>query len=399
MKTDIKLPEAVALIIDRLNRAGYRADIVGGPVRDFLLGKEPHDFDITTPATPDEVKAVFSDLRIADTGIKHGTVSIIINHLSYEVTTYRIDGEYKDSRHPESVTFTDRLSEDLARRDFTVNAICYNPRDGITDLYGGREDIQRRILRAVGEPEKRFTEDALRILRGARFSATLGFEIEGGTLEAMLRTRGLLSGISAERIYSEWKKTLEGDYAYEALSGCRAIFEEVIPELGNLRLPSRERFSGAPFLPKMLSLFVLTRGEGAREAFISAADRLRVERITRNVGAQVLSAVGKYQVASLTDAGRLLSELGTECAEVLLSVEEILGASAEAKRLMSYYLKAGLPYRIRDLAVGGDDMLALGVLGKDIGDTLSLILEETVAGRLENTREAQLAFARKHREA
>ena len=168
----MRLPENVMLIIERLGARGYRADVVGGPVRDFLLGKTPSDFDLTTDALPEQIKAAFSDLRTVDTGIKHGTVSVIIGGEQYEITTYRIDGEYTDSRHPDSVTFTPDITEDLRRRDFTMNAIAYNPRAGITDPFGGREDVARGVIRAVGEPRLRFTEDALRILRGVRFRAT-----------------------------------------------------------------------------------------------------------------------------------------------------------------------------------------------------------------------------------
>ena len=185
------LPKEPLYIIEALNAKGFRADIVGGPVRDFLLGKAPDDYDVTTDATPEEVKEVFSHERVIETGIKHGTVTLVKNGANYEITTYRIDGEYKDSRHPESVSFTKRIEEDLARRDFTMNAIAYNPKDGVTDPFFGKEDIRLGIIRAVGEPELRFTEDALRILRGARFSSRLGFVVEEKTKDAMQKKKEL----------------------------------------------------------------------------------------------------------------------------------------------------------------------------------------------------------------
>ena len=225
----MKLPQNVEYILEKLEKNGYRADIVGGPVRDFLLGKIPDDYDITTSASPEETKLVFSDLRTVDTGIKHGTVSIILDGEQYEVTTYRIDGEYKDSRHPETVTFTRNIEEDLRRRDFTMNAIAYSPRHGITDPYGGREDTAAGIIRAVGEPRLRFTEDALRILRGVRFAATLGFEVEKDTGCAMLETRHLLKNVSVERIYVELKKMISGKYSYDVLSCFSDIILDVIP--------------------------------------------------------------------------------------------------------------------------------------------------------------------------
>ena len=181
MQKKMNLPKEAEYIISRLNSFGYRADVVGGCVRDSMLGKQPSDYDITTNASPKEMKAVFSDLKTVETGIKHGTLTVIINSKTYEVTTYRVDGEYRDNRHPVSVVFTDRLSEDLSRRDFTVNAMCYSHEHGYTDLYGGREDLENKLIRAVGDPVKRFNEDALRILRALRFASTLGFSIEPET--------------------------------------------------------------------------------------------------------------------------------------------------------------------------------------------------------------------------
>ena len=174
----IDIPENAAVILGRLTAAGYEAYIVGGCVRDSLLGREPKDWDITTSARPQEVKALFD--RTIDTGIAHGTVTVMIDHEGYEVTTYRIDGEYEDCRHPKSVQFTNQLVEDLKRRDFTINAMAYNPETGVVDAFDGIGDLKRRVIRCVGIPEDRFDEDALRILRAVRFSAQLGFEIEIG---------------------------------------------------------------------------------------------------------------------------------------------------------------------------------------------------------------------------
>ena len=182
----MRLPENVNYIISRLREYGYRADVVGGPVRDFLLGKVPSDYDLTTDATPDKVKEIFNSHRTVDVGIQHGTVALILDGEQYEITTYRVDGEYSDSRHPDSVAFTVDIAEDLRRRDFTMNAIAYNPTDGITDPYGGEEDVRARLIRAVGDPVTRFTEDALRILRGARFASVLGFTVDEETASAIL---------------------------------------------------------------------------------------------------------------------------------------------------------------------------------------------------------------------
>lgn len=205
----IKLPQAVNNIILKLNEHGHEAFAVGGCVRDSLLGREPADWDITTDASPLEVKAIFP--RTFDTGIEHGTVTVLINHVGYEVTTYRVDGDYLDSRHPSEVTFTRNLSEDLKRRDFTINAFAYNDSRGVVDEFHGIEDLQNGIIKCVGEPRERFKEDALRMLRAVRFAAQLGFEIEDETRNAIKELAPTIANISAERIRVEMLKLIESD--------------------------------------------------------------------------------------------------------------------------------------------------------------------------------------------
>ena len=206
---NMKLPEEVKCIIELLNRRGHEAYAVGGAVRDTLLGRKPEDWDITTSALPDEIKSIFN--RTVDTGIEHGTVTVLMKGKGFEVTTYRIDGEYLDSRHPKDIKFTRNLSEDLLRRDFTINAMAYNDRDGLVDEYGGKEDLKDGIIRCVGDPVKRFEEDALRMLRAVRFSAQLGFDIHPDTKEAIAKLAPTIKNISAERIRDELLKLIESD--------------------------------------------------------------------------------------------------------------------------------------------------------------------------------------------
>lgn len=202
----INMPKAVKEIIATLQQNNFEAYAVGGCVRDSILGREPNDWDITTSAAPEEVKALFR--RTIDTGIEHGTVTVMVDKVGYEVTTYRIDGKYEDGRHPTEVTFTRNLKEDLLRRDFTINAMAYNDTEGLVDVFGGMEDIRRKVIRCVGDPRARFTEDALRLLRAVRFAAQLGYTIEEETRKAMKEIAGNLSKISAERIQVELVKTL-----------------------------------------------------------------------------------------------------------------------------------------------------------------------------------------------
>lgn len=206
----IKLPEKVEYIIHTLEEAGYEAYAVGGCVRDSLLGREPDDWDITTSARPQQVKAVFP--RTIDTGIQHGTVTVMMGKEGFEVTTYRIDGEYEDSRHPKEVIFTANLIEDLKRRDFTINAFAYNDRSGIVDAFDGMEDLENGIIRCVGDAKERFTEDALRMMRAVRFSAQLGYDIEEKTKEAITLLAPNLKNISAERIQVELVKLLQSPH-------------------------------------------------------------------------------------------------------------------------------------------------------------------------------------------
>lgn len=200
-KQTIILPEAVAYIIHTIETYGHEAYAVGGCVRDSVLGRIPNDWDITTSALPTEIKAIFP--RTVDTGIRHGTVTVMMNHVGYEVTTYRIDGIYEDSRHPKEVFFTSNLVEDLKRRDFTINAMAYSDRDGIVDVFGGMKDLERGIIQAVGDPMERFTEDALRMMRAVRFAAQLGYRIEDATKQAVRNLAQRLSNISVERIQTE----------------------------------------------------------------------------------------------------------------------------------------------------------------------------------------------------
>lgn len=227
----MQIPQNILYILDRLEQAGHEAYIVGGCVRDSLMGAQPHDFDITTSALPEETMRVFSDLKVIETGLKHGTVTVLYKNEPIEITTYRIDGDYADGRHPDEVRFTRSLAEDVARRDFTMNGIAYSPKRGLFDLYEGAEDIRKGVIRCIGDPDKRFGEDALRIMRALRFSAVLGFDIEKVTADSLRRNRALLKQVSGERIIEELKKLLCGGRAGDVLRSYPEVFAEIIPEL------------------------------------------------------------------------------------------------------------------------------------------------------------------------
>ena len=231
----IILPEAVKKIINVLQSAGYEAWAVGGCVRDSILHREPDDWDITTSARPEQVKVLFH--RTVDTGIQHGTVTVLMDRVGYEVTTYRIDGEYEDSRHPKEVTFTASLQEDLRRRDFTINAMAYNEEAGLVDIFGGIEDISKKVIRCVGDAKERFTEDALRMMRAVRFATQLGFFIDPDTFDAIIRNRERISIISKERIVDELNKIVlspKPSIGFDLLDKC-GLLPLIFPELCALK--------------------------------------------------------------------------------------------------------------------------------------------------------------------
>ena len=227
----IKIPDQVNRAIEILNKNGHSAYVVGGAVRDSLMKKDAHDWDITTSALPEQTKKAFEGFRIIETGIKHGTVTVIIDGTDLEITTYRIESGYSDNRHPDSVDFTDRVEDDLARRDFTVNAIAYSPQSGFADPFDGRDDIKRKIIRCVGEADRRFGEDALRILRALRFSSVLGFDIDSETADSIHRNYRLLKNISVERIFVELSKLLCGKDAGRILRDYEDVIFFILPEL------------------------------------------------------------------------------------------------------------------------------------------------------------------------
>ena len=241
MKRDIILPNKIISLIDRLYRGGYRGYAVGGCVRDMLMGKEPHDFDITTDAFPSETCECFADCEVILTGLKHGTVTVVYEGENIEITTFRADGEYLDNRHPSEVTFVRNIADDLSRRDFTVNAMAYNPAIGLVDMFDGISDIEKKIIRCVGVPDERFNEDGLRILRALRFASVLGFEIEENTAESLVRNRKLLHNISVERIYAEFTKLLLGEGAVKMMRDFYSVISEIFGEIPTENINAVER--------------------------------------------------------------------------------------------------------------------------------------------------------------
>ncbi len=380
---ELAIPAAVTAVLDRLEEAGFEAYLVGGCVRDFLRGTAPHDYDVTTSALPEEMKRVFSGWRTVETGLRHGTLTVLSSGLPVEVTTYRVDGEYTDRRRPDSVTFTPSLTEDLARRDLTVNAMAYSPRRGIVDPFGGREDLEGRCLRAVGDPERRFTEDALRILRTLRFAATLDFSIEEGTAAAVRAMAPTARLVAAERIREELFRLFLGKGALRILRDYREAVSEVLPEATPL--------SGLDALPESLPVrlaaLLFPAGPSAAEA---ALLRLKSDRATTDAAV----ALCRLAVAELSSDRAALCRCLRKEGEAILRdafrLRAVLGHDdGAAERELTAILATGFPYRLSDLAIGGRELKALGIpAGPRLGEILEVLYGEVIAGSLENKAEA-----------
>lgn len=387
MEEKMFLPKKVEYLMSRLASAGYRADAVGGCVRDSLLGRVPGDYDITTSATPNEMKRVFSDLKTLETGIKHGTLTVILDSEPYEITTYRIDGEYSDNRRPNSVEFTDVLSEDLSRRDFTINAMCYSHAHGYTDLFGGRKDLESKLIRAVGDPARRFNEDALRIMRALRFSSTLGFEIEKETSDAIFKTAHLLKNIAKERIYAEWTKLIGGMGALGVIERYSSVISVAIPEILAITSLSKSGFESSRAEIRELMLFASVYGENSAESFYSAMTRLKCDNKHKDYGYSVL----KNYKAKTTDSvsqNILLIKTGIEVARGVIELKIALGLSdSQELEILDSLIENGACYRISDLKINGNDIRSLGLSGKRIGETLEGLLYSVAEGKIENCRD------------
>ena len=386
MGIEMRVPADAEQIIEKLNEHGFEAYVVGGCVRDSLLGKEPEDWDITTSAKPEEVKAIFS--RTIDTGIQHGTVTVMLNRQGYEVTTYRVDGEYEDGRHPKSVDFTTSLLEDLKRRDFTINAMAYNGREGLVDAFGGMEDLENRVIRCVGSAVNRFTEDALRILRAVRFSAQLDFRIEDETYEAISLIAPNLEKVSKERIATELTKLLLSGHPekMKRVSDTGAsryisepFFKAAVLSKGELRplgcLPAVKYMRWAGFL--------------RREQGETAADILRDLKMDCDTMDRVKILVSRWRTpiaAEKPAIRRVMNQIPGDLFDSLLCFQTVFagevgegyGETLETVKALAEEIRgAGDPVNLKDLAVDGRDLMAAGMKpGPALGKTLNALMEQ-----------------------
>lgn len=430
---NMSLPSTVSFALSMLESFGHEAFVVGGAVRDAMLGRALHDYDITTSASPEEIKTVFADFHTILTGEKHGTVTVVIEGEPLEITTYRIDGDYTDGRRPDSVEFTKNITEDLARRDFTVNAMAYSPTRGLCDPFGGAEDLKIGVIRAVGDPIRRFTEDSLRILRGFRFAARLGFEIEEKTLSAAKSERKRLSAVSAERIGSEVLGLLSAENPSHSLSLMHSVhvLGEIMPSVYFETL-AQNNFKAINFIPDNFpeGLYLKKeREEASVLGFLSARAHLaaiRLGMLLRDSDKALSTEIPKKLKMSTE-----LSAITSACASGILPKRGdpatvrtyasgltgkitpkfayfiLLAAGARGERLLSgesamaaaqnlfECAERGEPMSIPELAVSGRDLLDCGVApGARVGEVLSELLAAVLANPDFNTRENLLSLVR-----
>lgn len=397
----IDLPKNVENIIERLKEHGFEGFAVGGCVRDSLLKKTPTDWDITTDALPEDMKKIFK--KTFDTGIAHGTVTVLMDGVGYELTTYRIDGNYSDGRHPDSVSFSKNLSEDLCRRDFTVNAMAYSHNKGIVDLFGGRKDLQNGIIRAVGDAKKRFDEDALRMLRAVRFAAQLGFKIDDDTFEAIKEKAKLLSNVSKERIFVELNKSLCGDFAqnikmvytsglYRYIGKEFAKLDENIYDFYPRKFPNKKHMYWAAFLENIENT----------EAVKKILFELKSDNATRNNTYLLVKELKNPLPSSDEDIRWSLHRIG---ADLFCDYIEILKTDKKNKDILdkidtienrySLILKENHAYEISMLDITGKDLMDIGISkGPKIGEVLEFLLKKVIENPLNNEKSSLLRLAK-----
>ncbi len=434
----MEIPKKSVTVFQLLGKAGYECFLVGGCVRDMLMGKVPHDIDITTNATPEEIKAVFSDFHTLDIGIKHGTVTVMLEGEAIEITTYRTESTYSDGRHPDKVVFTRNIRDDLSRRDFTSNAIALSTDKGIIDPFGGRSDIENKILRCVGTAEERFKEDSLRILRALRFASVLGFDIEEETEKAMYKCKDLISIVSHERIYSEITKLLCGKDAGRILSLYSDILAVALPEIKDMKGFDQHNFhhvydvlnhtakvvdSVHPAVHLRLAAlfhdcgkpdcFTLDKngvGHFYSHASISArkADeallRLRCDNATRE---KVVKLVKIHDTPIEPDSKTVKKKLQKYGEDIFFDLIKLqradnMGLSPDylyrqetynrLEEIARQIIDENQCFSLKDLAVKGTDMIELGLRGKDIGTALDELLKAVMEERCQNDRESLIKY-------
>lgn len=429
-------------MLDKINAEGFEAYFVGGAVRDFIMDKAFQDIDITTSAHPDEIKRIFSDCNVIDTGIKHGTVTVMYKNRPIEITTFRTELGYEDNRHPDKVVFCKNLSEDLKRRDFTVNSLCIDNKGEIIDIFGGIEDIKSKTLKAIGNAEERFKEDALRILRALRFASVLGFDIDKNTARAIHKCKDLILNVANERIASELRKMITGKNIRNVLLEFSDVFSVVIPELSACvgfeqhnfhhkydvythiatvveASPEKDYIRLAALfhdIGKPLCFSLDENGIGhfyshavkSSEIAVNTLKRLRFDNETVNKVQLLVKQHDAYIDEDSKTLKRKLNRFGEQALRDLISVQraDTLGLADEYHKRLAHFEKleknlctiveSNNCFTVKNLDINGNDIIAIGLKGKEIGDALNLLLEAVIDEKVENCRESLINYLKEN---
>ena len=433
--THITIPDPVSFIITTLESYGYEAYAVGGCIRDALLGFRPADWDVCTSALPAQTKACFNAFQTIDTGLRHGTITLVLDGRPYEITTFRIDGVYSDNRHPDSAEFTADIYADLARRDFTINALAYNPNAGLIDRYGGVSDLQSGVIRCVGEPDKRLNEDALRIIRALRFASTLGYVIDDATSRSIIKNTKLLNNIALERISSELVKLIVGDDVYRVMDEYKPVFVEIIPELAltigfeqnnprHIYDVYRHMIRSVANAPKdhIVRLTMLLHDIGkpvcyteedgcghfhghqqlSSEIANDILSRMKFDRYTISLVTKLIRYHDIELQPERTHVKRQLNRFGENVLRLLMQVKEAdtraksvatqerwLPKLNEALVIMDDIVNERQCYSLDSLAINGDDIIKLGIPeGEPIGVLLYKALDMVIDELIPNEKQA-----------
>lgn len=433
------IPYAVRKALEKLNANGFEAYIVGGFVRDMIMNKESHDIDITTDALPWQISEAFSNFHVIETGIKHGTVTVIIDSLPIEITTYRVESGYTDNRHPDSVSFSKSLYDDLSRRDFTMNALAYNPNVGIIDRFGCMKDIDNRVIRCIGDPNERFGEDSLRILRALRFSSTLGFTIEQNTRSAISKCCSMMGNLSKERVASELIKMLMGKNVKKVLLSFYDEISYLLPQLADMKgfeqhnfhhiydvwehtAVVTEQIEAKPHLklaalfhdcgkPDCFSLDENNVGHFYSHASISAnkarqaIETLKLDTFTKERVEKLVRIHDTPLEINEITVKKKLNRLGESCLRDLIALQRAdnLGQAPEFRYRQKQFDELEMLidkikdeqqcFSIRSLALNGYDVMNLGFKGKQVGQVLNMLVDAVIEERVANDKNALIDFA------
>ncbi len=439
----ISIPTNILKALNILTDDGYDAYVVGGCVRDAYLNKEPNDWDITTSATPEQMKAVFSDFKVIETGIKHGTLSIIVDGEAIEITTMRVDGDYTDNRHPDSVEFTCDIHKDLSRRDFTVNAMAYNPKTGLIDPFDGKGDIERKIIRCVGNPDRRFNEDALRIMRALRFACTLNFDISPDTAESILKNKALLNNVAKERIRVELLKLICGIRVEKILHDFAVVFFEIIPELECMynfpqntpyhihdvwrhTVKAVSEIENDPILRMTMLLHDIGKPQMhtvdvngishfkqhqtvSYEKALDILKRLRFSKAEQEEISKLILYNDLHPKGEREETIRLCVAITPEFlfrlipvfkADAMAQSPEFLAKTMReincTEQIIHKLLQEKICLKAQDLSVNGNDLVNIGIKGKEVGETLKKILDKVSQGEIKNCREEIMIYIKEY---